>query len=1680
MALRFFSKDDSGVEKAEREQKARRYLGAITKRSAPSIKEALVGAAPDIARIAKEIKGSRDETENFPDIPQPIDSGAEFLAESTALLNSIKVSKPSKGGSVLTKKIQVYSDGSEVKETSSAESVVRLPQLDSTFRALTVIQQVNTKGFRSVINSVYDLSAITRTIYAQEHYQYSALNESLKQIAKLSNIKGATAVQQAGSVDNLLTTGFSISKFTKMMQMNAEKKAETDWLAGSALGSESNFNDQLLEMMQGLQDDPAKAIGKFGSNLVVDKLLGDKKEALNNKARELSLTAFDALSNSEVIQNNEYVDKVLDFGDRISNNKYLGKLPLVSLLSKENTKEALGKFLKDTRKNMFGEYDPDSPMDLSNKVDKSTAVAFDMGTHVSINEVIPGYLAKILSAINGAPEIYNDYSTGKWMTKEDLDARISKKQGKSIQSGLKTSRLQDLVKQVWGEEAGDKSDLLSTLVKKGALSKDQIASLKDGSNDEDIDKLTSFLDSGLFQNVSYRNAIIALRSKFKTISEGVASGSAKNAFSQSEDLSSTAGVRNSLEGGSQPVLGEIDATVTEIRDILRGWWGPTTFSSPTPTPTGGSSSASLTAVNEGLSKLTGLLPEPIQGTAQSLLSNPVAQTAIGKTAGALDGLQDPTSPVQKLLPAPVQTAVQATSILKPLVQASPLGDILPEKQSTVALPAPTTSSAPSQPVSSGNNLLKMLPAAGTALASIASLGTAVGPIMGAIKGGSLISGLTSVGSSLAGKALGSTALPTLSALKESGDFVGGLGDLGGVASSVLSGVAPQGQEPAPSGEVANAPSPSGEAASVAKAGSEDQVLNQIKANAQAYEEENQAQKEAIEKESEQSTDLANDILSKGMKGITGLAALSGAATAGKMATGGAAAAAATGAAASTAAGGIATALGATGALFGGLLATGTGLIASLLMGKKPNTGNSAADAQIEKGLVESGMARQDVLNKVKTDGPALDRQTLMMSPVGNAYLTEKYGMDPVNPSDSIMKKIERWFKSLEAKVKSSSSGSSVAGGTGTATGGTAGGTSGIPGDKKEFLRIAMNNDFGVDKAKMFEDVKKRSARVKVWLGNNDANIERVYQIVKQAGMSPEFFFAYEIQEGGTYWGWLNHTSYKGDPYVDAAAVAAWAVAESKNMSPMNLAWGDYANSPAEPDEATKAAGNADANSLPAGSIGRMYLRGTAAAVWATYAPNWLKKSVNGVSDYGDPIAGCMEVLRSWGASTGGSSSSGSQASGNTGSGGAIAGALGKAASSTGKSVSSSSASGSSTNTNSDKFLNIAKSFLGQYIGNSQCYAFTSAYASAVDPVHISGGLTTATAIKGGIAAADIGEDYPWAQWGWTVVHNPKYEDVRPGDIVNYYRGAGGLYDPNYGHTGVVGVVAGGNYELYDQNPSPVKVANIPFQGSHISSLIHPPGSVPGAGGTSGVAAAGGTLANLLGTSAEIKWKLSEAEQQKIKDRVVNKYTKAYEDSVAGPKTGIDPKTGQPGTPITGGIDPKTGKPYPPNSGGSTPPGGATTPPNGSGALPKPGPGGVLPPNNGKNPIVGIDGNGNVVVINPTQNNTSTVVNNYYKKVDDKVDEDKLKLLKQLLNSVNLIGGYTRSNLDTILKILKELEDSNSLLDTNNELSETTNELLKRLRLGGAPQGWTGDVNDVGSLDFLLDTSLLDPIIQGVR
>ena len=171
---------------------------------------------------------------------------------------------------------------------------------------------------------------------------------------------------------------------------------------------------------------------------------------------------------------------------------------------------------------------------------------------------------------------------------------------------------------------------------------------------------------------------------------------------------------------------------------------------------------------------------------------------------------------------------------------------------------------------------------------------------------------------------------------------------------------------------------------------------------------------------------------------------------------------------------------------------------------------------------------------------------------------------------------------------------------------------------EEFAKSPINANFGVNKEQMVNDFANRSQKVRA----RGVDVNRLYDTIKNAGVSPEWFFAYELQEQNSNMGWLNHWSYPhGDPYNDAVVVCNW-IKEIANSSYLKPAW-SAAEGSIGADSGLEAKWNQE---FGKGTIGRLYLQATAAAVWEL-------SGKSGNSYIGKPLAGCVSTIKGWGGHT---------------------------------------------------------------------------------------------------------------------------------------------------------------------------------------------------------------------------------------------------------------------------------------------------------------------------------------------------------------------------------------------------------------------------------------------------------------
>lgn len=187
-------------------------------------------------------------------------------------------------------------------------------------------------------------------------------------------------------------------------------------------------------------------------------------------------------------------------------------------------------------------------------------------------------------------------------------------------------------------------------------------------------------------------------------------------------------------------------------------------------------------------------------------------------------------------------------------------------------------------------------------------------------------------------------------------------------------------------------------------------------------------------------------------------------------------------------------------------------------------------------------------------------------------------------------------------------------------------------EKDRFLRTSIDSEFGLSKEEIIDAWVDTSERVREWLGNDRTNIEKCIDIIQAEGVSATLFIAYDYNEQGDYWGWLNHTTYSGDPYSDARNVAKWMLECSNSTYP--LAWYDAAFPYYTTPSNLQQEGQEYYDSLAMSTVGRVYLTGTAAATWACFDENGLSASYNHVKDYGDPIANAIKVIKYWGGTIG--------------------------------------------------------------------------------------------------------------------------------------------------------------------------------------------------------------------------------------------------------------------------------------------------------------------------------------------------------------------------------------------------------------------------------------------------------------
>lgn len=191
---------------------------------------------------------------------------------------------------------------------------------------------------------------------------------------------------------------------------------------------------------------------------------------------------------------------------------------------------------------------------------------------------------------------------------------------------------------------------------------------------------------------------------------------------------------------------------------------------------------------------------------------------------------------------------------------------------------------------------------------------------------------------------------------------------------------------------------------------------------------------------------------------------------------------------------------------------------------------------------------------------------------------------------------------------------------------------------KAFCQAPINATFGLTTDELWKKINwsnTATARFYYWCHDNEREVKAVWKKCQEKGVSPVWFTAYEFVEGyNASLNWLNHFPYRPplDPVGDCATTCDWIVSTSQNAN-LSPAWDDpFGGTVGMVPQSVRQNGNAEYAKWGLGTIGHVYGAGTAAAAWAIWYPQGLKAEYNGVQNYGNPLAQCVDLIKSWGGS----------------------------------------------------------------------------------------------------------------------------------------------------------------------------------------------------------------------------------------------------------------------------------------------------------------------------------------------------------------------------------------------------------------------------------------------------------------
>jgi len=482
--------------------------------------------------------------------------------------------------------------------------------LDKNFSGLLSLHAL---GYKSQTTALVRQTDLQTAFFQDTSDKLSLIAQSVKTLEDELVVKAKLSMTNNIDLNSVLMGNASISDYMKVLSNQLKDTIGMDGEIG-----------QMLKMVSA---DPVGTLLNMGTSKIVegldDKILGGRLSKLNDRLGELKLRAFSGITNN-------FFDL---FDDITENTPFLKNLNLKDNLYYKYFKE---KFNLNDIKGI----DP-----RARNLNRQAKANFDMETRTTINKVIPGYLAKILSALTGEEEIYHDFRSGQWKRSSDIinDTYKNRRSVFNTQSTIHETALRRLKKNNTFSEDMSSEDIkkayqniMYKMIMEGMNSTDEIDD--NFLDDPDINQevLNSIINLEKNNPNTFYSALNHLKLSIKSSNTALVNSidsSSMNVFSNNKLKNKDVGVANKSEeaelGGASltdRLLHSIDQKLSGLSKIVAMLEGSNFFSSYDPTKVQ-AKKTNNTKSGSGNKNSTTVIPTPDENDSPTASSNTEAVKA---------------------------------------------------------------------------------------------------------------------------------------------------------------------------------------------------------------------------------------------------------------------------------------------------------------------------------------------------------------------------------------------------------------------------------------------------------------------------------------------------------------------------------------------------------------------------------------------------------------------------------------------------------------------------------------------------------------------------------------------------------------------------------------------------------------------------------------------------------------------------------------------------------------------------------------------------------------------------------------------------------------------------------------------------------------------------------------------